>query len=265
MTHTLVVRPAARRALTAAGVLTGLALVLAGTWLVGNLAARETRVVRTTYTNVSVLRIDAGGGDIELRPAPAGAPLVVEEHVTRGLVTPRRSNRLADCELRMRSECRGLPGPSCGVRYVVRVPRQTAVFATSGTGDVKADGLTSRARIELTTGSGEIRVRGVAAPALALETGDGGIGATGLDVATVRAQAGSGSIALGLRAAPGILVAESGSGDVVLTLPDRPYALTTSTGSGHIIDAGIRQDTTSPHKVIARAGSGDVVLSVGGR
>ena len=265
MTHTVVARPAGRRALTAVGVLAGLALVAAGAWLLANLAARDSRVVRTTYANVRALRIDADGGDITLRSAPAGAPLTVEEHVTRGLISPRRRNRLAAGELRMRAECRGVPSLSCGVRYVVSVPQRTAVFATSGTGDVEADGLTSRARSELTTGSGEIRVRGAAAPALALQTGDGGIGATGLSAATVRAQAGSGSIALGLRDAPGILIAESGSGDVVLTVPDRPYALTTSTGSGHIIDAGIRQDTTSPHKVVARAGSGDVVLSVAGR
>jgi hypothetical protein len=265
MTHALAARPRPRRALILAGVLAGLALVIAGTWLLANLAARDSSVVRTTYAAVRVLRIAAGSGDVTLRSAPAGAPLAVEEHVTRGLVSPRRRNRFAAGELRMRSECRGVPSLACGVRYVVSVPQRTAVFATSGTGDVEADDLTTRARLELTTGSGEIRVRGAAAPALALETGDGGIGATGLSVATVRAQAGSGSIALGLRDPPGILVAESGSGDVVLTVPDRPYALTASTGSGHIIDGGIRQDTTSPHKVVARAGSGDVVLSVAGR
>jgi hypothetical protein len=262
MTHPTVARPPARRALAAAGVLAGLALVAAGAWLLANVAASDTTVVRTTYGNVRVLRIGAASGAIELVSARPGAPLTVEEHVTRGLIAPWRHNRLTGGELSMRSECRVLLAPSCSVRYVVHVPRQTAVFATSGSDDVKADGVATDARVELVTGSGEVRVRGLSAPGLKLQSGSGGIGATGLSVPALWAQTGSGDIALGVRDPAGSLFAQTGSGDVVLMLPDRPYALSAATGDGHIVDTGVRQDTTSPHKVTARAGSGDIVLDV---
>lgn len=263
MTAATVARPAGRRPLTVFGVLAGVALVLGAAWLLANLLARDTRVVRTTYADVRALLVEADTGDVELASAPAGAPLTVEERVTRGLTGPRRLNHLAGGRLRLRSECRGLLGSQCGVRYVITVPARTSVVAHSGSGDVDADGLDSGARIELSTGSGEVRARGVSAPALRLQSGAGSIGGSALDVPRLQAQTGSGSIALELREPPRTLTADSGSGDVVLTLPDQPYALTASTGSGHLIDDGVHQDTASPHEVTARSGSGDIVLDVG--
>jgi hypothetical protein len=243
-------------------VLAGLALLLVGAWLLVDLLARDTKVLRTSYADVRELRIDADTGDVELASAPAGARLTVEEHVTRGLVAPRREDRFAAGRLRLGSRCAGWFGPTCSVRYVVTVPRQTSVIAESGSGDVRADGLVASTPVQLSTGSGEVEARGVSAPSLRLRSGSGGVGASGLRVDTLRAQSGSGSIALDLLDAPEELLADTGSGDVALTLPDRPYALVASTGSGHVIDSGVHEDTASPHRVIARSGSGDVVLSV---
>src|SRR4051812_47544751 len=96
-----------RRAAILLGALAGAAFVLAGAWLLVNLAARDTQVVRRAYTGVRALRIEADAGDVALRSVPADAALTVEEHVTRGLKAPRRRNVLAGRRLRMRSECKG--------------------------------------------------------------------------------------------------------------------------------------------------------------
>jgi hypothetical protein len=259
---TTVAKPSSRDPLILVGTLAGIALLVVAGWLLVNLLARDTKVLRASYANVRELRIDADSGDIDLVPAAAGARLTVEEHVTRGLVSPRRDDRLSSGVLRLGSECRGWFGPSCGVRYVVTVPRQTSVVAESGSGDVRADGLAAGTPIELSTGSGDVKAHDISAPSLRLQSGSGGVGASDLRVHALRAQSGSGSVGLDLREAPEQLLADTGSGDVALTLPDRPYALVASTGSGHVIDSGVHQDTTSPHEVIARSGSGDVVLSV---
>ena len=263
-TTTTLARPArtSHRALIWLAALFGLALVLGGAWQLADLAARHTTVVRNAYAGVRAVSISADSGDIQLTSAPAGARLTVEEHVTRGLAAPRRQNGLVAGRLRLRSECRSWFASQCEVRYVVAVPRGTSVVADSGSGDVNAASVTSRAPMHLSTGSGEVRVRGVSTPELRLDSGSGGIGGTAVHVRVLRARTGSGSIGLELRDPPRELLADTGSGDVALTLPDRPYALTTSTGSGHIIDDGVHQDTRSPRRVVARSGSGDLVLDI---
>jgi hypothetical protein len=255
-------RRASRRLVIALGTITGFAVVVVAAWLLADLAARSSEVIRRGYAGVRTLSIDADAGDIELRAAPRGARLTVAEHVTRGLAAPRRAASLVAGRLRLRSECRDWFGGQCGVRYVVSVPRGTTVVARSGSGDVEADGLTSTTPIRLETGSGEISANGLSAPDLQLHSGSGGVGGTALRARAIAATTGSGSIALAVRKAPARLLADTGSGDLVLSLPDEEYALDASSGSGRVDDDGVRQNFRSPRRVTARSGSGDVLVHV---
>ena len=102
------------------------------------------------------------------------------------------------------------------------MPPETRVVATSGSGDVVADGLQSRRSVALSSGSGDVVV----------------------DLSHPVSE----------------LRATSGSGDIVLTLPDLTYALQASAPDGGLFNDGVRVDSRSPRRLDVESGSGEVRL-----
>ncbi|EHN11117.1 lipoprotein [Patulibacter medicamentivorans] len=249
-------------ALIAIGVIGGIAMLLLTAMLLVLRFTRETSTEEHRYRGISALTIAAHDGDIELVTAPAGAPLRVEERITKEIWAPKVHRERTGSRLRLRSECPAMPIASCEIRFRVEVPAGTAIDVSSDSGDVVARGLRSDVPVSLRSDSGELRVESLTAPALRLDADSGDVRGDELRVPDVVAKADSGEVDLALTVPLRRLSAIADSGDVRVALPDAVYALTASTDSGDVHDDGVRRDPRSSRRVELRTDSGDVRIEV---
>ena len=113
------------------------------------------------------------------------------------------------------------------IDYEVTLPRDSAIEASTGSGDVELQDVGSR--FKGSSGSGSVRARNVHGPAN-LETGSGDIELAVNAPGDVRAQTGSGSIRL--NGLSGGLKAGTGSGDIEVSgNPTSDWKLDTGSGS----------------------------------
>ena len=137
-------------------------------------------------------------------------------------------------------------GHNISIDYDITVPKGTDLKATSGSGNVRVEGVSGPLRGEtgsgdvvasgilgdsqLETGSGNIHVQN-ASGTLKLNTGSGDIRVTQSTIRDTKAETGSGNIELD--AVQGPLRAETGSGDITAKgMPNADWYL--QTGSGNI-------------------------------
>jgi hypothetical protein len=253
--------PPVRKILTLLGAVLVVGLIIAGGFTLIDVAARHSFDVRASYAGVQSLVIDDGGGDVVLTSAAAGSRLTIAEHVTRGLVSPRRAAAFAGGVLRLTTDCRGFD-PECRVRYAVAVPAGTPVTAGSGAGSVTASGLHSAGIVHLSSGAGDVIATDVSsATAVALSSGAGDVTATRVGAPRLRLSSGAGDVAADVTTLIGTLVAHSGAGDVSLSVPDSSYALQASSGAGDVSDSSLRTDPASRRTISATSGAGDVTLT----
>ena len=153
------------------------------------------------------------------------------------------------------------------IDYEITAPRQTALTATTGSGNVVANGFTGDFKVgsgsgDLTlesmngsanasTGSGNIRIRSLTGAAK-LDTGSGDLELEQTTKAEVQARTGSGNIRL--RNAQDSIRASTGSGDIEINgAPNADWRLTTGSGTINISLAG-----GSKFNLDASTGSGTV-------
>jgi len=119
------------------------------------------------------------------------------------------------------------------INYEIEAPAETALGATSGSGNIDDDGVGQNAKLQ--TGSGDIHATGLEGP-FTVKTGSGNI---------VAAQSGQGDV-----------VAETGSGEI--ELKDIHGGFHGQTGSGNITATG-----TPSASWTLQTGSGNIELSTG--
>lgn len=177
------------------------------------------------------LEVDVGSGDLEI----VGADV---DEVSVSAKIEGASNHLGhaleDGRLTLFDDCNEF---LCGVNITVFVPASVPIVLRTGSGDVRARG--THAEISIRTGSGDIDARGVLGVAL-------------------RAETGSGDVALGVRAPAEHVVVRTGAGDVELVVPRGGYRLDVSTGSGDEHVDGVHDDAEAPGVIEVDTGSGDV-------
>src|SRR5262245_62238594 len=180
-------RPRNRGVAIAVGIL-GLVFVLAGsTALVGQAIGRTERSTRT-FSGVRDIRVDTESGDVRL-VAGAREDVRVEVAAEQSWRRPKVEQTLDGGTLRLRGDCRLWLG-RCSVSFRLEVPARTPVDLHTGSGEVRIAGLAAAA--DLRSGSGDVTARDVTGP--------------------VAAQTGSGEILV--RRVRGDVTASSGSGDV---------------------------------------------------
>lgn len=212
-----------RRLMIWIGALVVVLAVAAGAFNLLALGARHTFSVRATYAGIRSLVVDSGNGDVHLRTAPAGSPVMLVSYVTEGFSSPHRhASEPRPGQLVLSYSCGTIV--DCSVSYDVTVPAGVPVTASSGDGDVHATGLDS--------------------PRVSLHSGNGDVTASFSHPATS-------------------LTASSGDGDVTLIVPDTTYNLHASSGNGNVNDQSISVDDHAPRRIDASSGNGDVTVTTG--
>ena len=113
------------------------------------------------------------------------------------------------------------------IDYEVSVPRNSAIAATTGSGDVEVQDV--GASLKAQSGSGSVRARGIQGPAT-LGTGSGDIELNETGKGDIKAETGSGSIRL--HGVANALKASTGSGDIEADgQPTSDWRLSTGSGS----------------------------------
>jgi DUF4097 and DUF4098 domain-containing protein YvlB len=113
------------------------------------------------------------------------------------------------------------------ISYEIEAPADTALNATTGSGNITDTGVGQDAK--LTAGSGNITATGIEG-GFRIQTGSGNIAIDGSGQGDAKAQAGSGNI--DLKGVHGSLIAQTGSGDIKAAgTPSSPWKLQTGSGS----------------------------------
>jgi hypothetical protein len=210
-----------RRFLVFIGALVVVLLVAASAFNLLALGARHRFAVWSSYTDVRSLEVDGGSGYVHLTGVPAGSPTVVIAHVTEGFTAPHRHAFWSGLGALRVTYSCG-SSTDCGVSYDVTVPAGVPVRVNTGNGGVHATGLDSSQ--------------------ISLESGNGDVSATLTDPAT-------------------LLSATSGNGNVTLVVPDTTYAVQASSGNGNVNDQSLSIDNHSPRRIDASSGNGDVTIT----
>jgi hypothetical protein len=186
-----------------------------------------------TYPAASRLELDSGAGDIVVRGEDR-SDIKVDSRIRSTGSDPKLTADTSAGRLRLRASCHhsffnwdtgddtfGI-GPLCAVSYTVAVPRETSLSVDSGTGDVRADGISS--------------------PAVSIDSG-------------------TGDIVLNFVAAPRDIEINSGTGDVTVRVPAGAYDINTDSGIGDVVlGFGIEHDAASTNRIRIDSGTGDVTI-----
>ncbi|MEJ7635876.1 DUF4097 family beta strand repeat-containing protein [Aeromicrobium sp.] len=233
--------PASRTLMTVIGTI--VAVVLVGGLVLGASILKRDTTVSTSVVEVggsAQLVIDAGAADVRL---VKGAEDVVRirSRITSGLrKTEFQLGRRAD-EIKIAAACQAWLSPGCGVSATLEIPEGLPVVVKTTTGDVVADSIVEGV-LTVTSGSGDISVRGI-------------------EVDEFSANTGSGDIRASFASQPFGFKAMTESGDIRAMVPtgERTYAITVKSDSGEVSN-DLRSDRAGEGILRATTGSGDITL-----
>jgi hypothetical protein len=223
--------------------------------LVAQDSFRVQHAIRGTQVTVGL-----GSGNLTVVPSTSAAGYTgVRGVVDYSLVRPHVAWKTAgDGTTLMGPSCFWIG--SCGANLTLTVHPADPVTASTGSGDLRVQGLVGPLKLE--DGSGDISVANLSGPVV-MQAGSGDISGSGLRASTVQATDGSGDVHLVFTRPPDEVRINASSGDINLTLPGGySYRVSshTSSGSSHI---GVVQDPSSHRVVDLEDGSGDISVSSG--
>ncbi|MEU3064818.1 DUF4097 family beta strand repeat-containing protein [Streptomyces subrutilus] len=249
--HAASARPA-RTAVVA--VTAGAVLLLAGCSLGDGF--RKTASADTTVTE-AVTAVELAGvraGSIEVT-AGAGPGVTVRRTVHyRASTVPATGQQVTGGVLTFSTDCSG----GCSVDYRLEVPATATVRLRSGSGDIRVSGV---AGAELTSDSGDVRAERIAGP-LKVRTSSGTITGTALTGPSADVRSASGDTGLDFARTPDAVRTESTSGEVTLKVPRAPYRVAVSTTSGSR-EVTVPTDDAAASRLSVTTTSGDVRVSAG--
>ncbi|MFI1166890.1 DUF4097 family beta strand repeat-containing protein [Streptomyces sp. NPDC020801] len=184
---------------------------------------------------VRTLVIKGDVGDIEV--SGGGTSVSVTEKHRFQKVEPVTSHTVANGTLTLGYSCND---PQCGVDYMVKVPAGTAVQISDSTGDIKLSQLSGA--VEATTGSGKIAADGLSSPQAQFTTDTGDVEA-------------------GFAKSPWAASVKVSTGDVTFTLPtSTKYAVDAHSTTGEV-HVEVPQDADAANRITAKVGTGNVTVS----
>ncbi|HSV64734.1 MAG TPA: DUF4097 family beta strand repeat-containing protein [Mycobacteriales bacterium] len=252
-----------RRAALVVGTVLSVGLIAIGVLnVVGWMAQSRYQQELTLRSEVKVLTVRTGGGDVSVSPSTDDL-VHVTESVRYGVTRPTLVHTATAAGVLLQAGCGGwwFVG-SCSVDYAVAVPGDFVVDVRSGGGSVSAAGLAGSVRLE--SGGGDVRASELAGR-VELETGGGSVRGNALRGTAVTARTGGGNVDLVFAGLPDQVVAESGGGDVTVAVPGGAAYRVSATSGGGRTSIGVRTDPGAARSIEARSGGGDVqVVPTGG-
>lgn len=252
-----------RIAAASAGALTLLAL--AGCT---QLSQKRLDYTRTEQAKVDQITVLPGAGDVVVHGGQVRDVTIKRIVRYRGDEPRDATYRIDGTGLVLDTDC----GRQCSVSYEVTLPEGVAVRGENGSGNLElsrvgavevragsGDIAISMAKGAVTaeTGSGDITVADVTG-AVAVRAGSGNVTGRGLG-AGVTADTGSGEIILAL-GAPGSVRASAGSGSVALSVPAGRYHVQADAESGSR-NVSVTDDPGAPLLLDLHTGSGDITVA----
>jgi hypothetical protein len=191
----------------------------------------------TITAHVTTLVINGGAGSIDVTGSNRGT-ILVSQQSSYSKTPPTATHKVSGTTLTLSYTC--LAQLVCGVAYVVQVPRDVAVRASTRAGAVTLTSLAGP--VSAQTSAGLITAIDLTSPTAQLKSSAGGIDAT-------------------FSAAPGSVHASTNVGPITLNVPGSvSYKIDTHTyvGSSTIT---VHKNAASPHTITASSDLGSITIS----
>ncbi|MFI6324179.1 hypothetical protein ACIBG8_42095 [Nonomuraea sp. NPDC050556] len=249
------------------GIATTTVAMLFSSTAVWELLARADEPTEDTQRSVpftgSRLKIEVveGAVDVAVEPGAAGA-ITLRRALQWSGDKPKVKEEWDGGVLRLSATCPGADqpdGPTCQASYVISVPPETALDASTISGELDVRGIYGALRLSSVSGDVEA---GQTPASLWARTQTGNVNAHDLRGGPADVEIGKGNADLSYSKAPSdVSVIVRASGDIRLNLPTgEPYAITTS-GENVDTTGEVLAEPTSPRKIVARTAEGNVWIS----
>ncbi|MEV4107193.1 hypothetical protein [Nonomuraea sp. NPDC049695] len=249
--------------LAAGAVATAIALVISS-MLLWRGFARARMPTENSQKSIALgaknVRIKVGKGsqvDLMLLPGQAGT-LLIERSLRWSSDRPNATETwdARSGTLRLDAACSDDHGtPVCQAEYVVFVPPETDIEASTTTGELAVNEVFGNVR--LSSVSGVIRAEGISG-SLWARTGTGNVDASGLDSDRADVEVGSGEVSLSFVNAPtAVKAVVRTTGNVDVTVPTAAYQVM---ADGHSTNVDVKQNPESSRKIVAKAPRGIVSI-----
>ncbi|PZF92969.1 DUF4097 family beta strand repeat-containing protein [Micromonospora endophytica] len=259
--HLTTALPRKAMALTAATAV----IVLAGC---DNLSFSRLDYDTTESARITTIRVLPGAGDVVVRGDGDGDGVRIKRVVRYQGNQPEATYEINGTQLVLDTSC----GRRCSVSYEVITGEGIDVHGETGSGNID---LSRIGQVEVTVGSGNVRVSGATGPVRA-ESGSGNIEvydvsepvvlrASSGEITAARlggttdAEASSGNVTVELDQ-PTSARLHASSGNVELTVPAGTYQVRSRAGSGEV-DLGVTHDPSARHVLDLRTGSGNITVT----
>jgi hypothetical protein len=233
-------------------VLAATVLVLAIGGLMG-LGIRGERRTTSFEQTRAVQRVEVVVPSGAVHFVASAGPVRVERRIRWMLARPVSTETLEGGVLRLetRADHRWQRGGEAS--YRVEVPAGLGVRASTGAGEVSAEGM--RSEVRLHTGAGRINLSNLAGSVRA-DTRAGAVRGSHLSCRDLDVETNAGAVELTFSEPPDRVEARSNAGAVEITLPDASYDVQ-ATGVGEVL-VDVVNDPSATRRVIAHANAGSV-------
>lgn len=219
-------------------------------------APATTEVVEFDSADINKLVIKNNIGDVKVNVSQGGKAIVT---ITKKNFTPACRVNVLKKEQSLHVEIAiSDPESSCDANYDIKIPKEIAIDAESGSGDLQIND--TKGELSFDTGHGDIKVNAEVTN-LDGKSGHGDISINGL-TASGSLKSGSGDITITYKAAPtsGELNIKSGSGDAQVVLPKDAKVKTSFRAGNGSLKNDLGETADSKFKISMDSGSGDLMI-----
>lgn len=250
-----------KRGLVGAGLALTLVLVGVSAMVAVNAMARQTINEKHVWGfKGKAVSMELTVGEVAVVPSTVDDQITVSRRLTYGLRRPLVEERIDGETFRIRDGDCAMPlETACHVRWLVQVPSKLHLTIATTTGDINVSpGMTGA--VNLTSGSGEVKARGVSGPAVQLLSHNGSVSGIGLRSSHVVATSETGSISLSFRDPPKFVLGRTKTGSVEVVLPDGDETYNVKATAGGLRNVPPNSNDAANRKITVESEKGNVTV-----
>jgi hypothetical protein len=244
------------------GVLWLVIFVPFGTFQAASRLAHEKETVSSSFPAADLAAIDIDNGNGSVTVVGTDTDQVnVTAHVDHGWKKTGNYQQLEGDRLVLRTSCPSFFSQYCTVNYIIEVPADLAINASSDNGKIIASDLTGDLTLDTDNGRVEVnRVNGN----LTLRSDNGSVNGHDLRSPGVEADSDNGRVELSFLVPPRAVTATSDNGSVEVLVPEGPTEYRVDADSDHgSVAVGVDPSPTSLRTITAQSDNGSVRVDYG--